>query len=116
MNQRIFPAVESPFLFSCRRIHRVEITVPASDEYDAVRVGGRGMDHVARFEFPFQIAGCRIERIKVAVAAAEENRAARDDRTGKKNVELVGNRLVLGLESVNSFRFEATLPFRGELP
>src|SRR4051794_20507863 len=116
MDQRIFAAVESPPLFSRRRIDRVEITVPASDKHDAVRVSRRGVDHVAGLEFPFQIARCRVEGIKVPVAAPEENRAVRYDRTGKKNIELVGDRLVLGLESVNSFRFEATLAFRGELP
>src|ERR1043165_1278886 len=116
MDQRIFPAVEPPFLFPARRIDRVEITVPASDKQDAVGIGRRGMDYVAGFEVPFQIARCRVERIQVAVAAAEEDCAVRYDRTRKKNVELIGNRLVLGLKAVNSFRFEAALPFRRKLP
>src|ERR1041384_2422529 len=112
MDQRIFPAVEPPFLFPARRIDRVEITVPASDKQDAVGIGRRGMDYVAGFEFPFQIARCRIERVKISVAAPEEDSAIRYDRTGKENVELIGNRLVLWLKSMNSFRFEAALPFR----
>src|SRR2546423_14901125 len=104
MDQRIFAAVEPPFLFSRRGVDRVEITVPASDEQRAVGVGRRGMNYVARLELPLQIPGCRIQRIKISVATAEVNGAVRYHRTGKKNVELIGNRLVPGLKSVDSFR------------
>src|SRR4051812_20716792 len=101
MDQRIFTAMEPPFLFSRRRIDRVEITVPASDEQHAVGVGRRGMNYVPRLEFPFQVSGHRVQRIKISIAAAEVNGAVRYHRTGKKNVELVGNRLVLRLKSVD---------------
>ena len=108
--------MESPLLFSCRGVDRIEIAVPASDEKDAVRIRGRCVNDVAGFEFPFQFAGRGVERVEVAVTTAEVDRTVRHDRTGKKNVVLIRNRLVLREKPVDSFRFEPTFAFGRELP
>src|SRR5205085_10784510 len=47
---------------------------------------------------------------------AEVDRALRHDRAREIDVELVRDRLVLWLKTVNPYRFEAAFPFRRELP
>src|SRR5205085_8130448 len=116
MDQRIFAAVKTPLLFSRRRVDRVEEAVPTSEIKSALRIRRRRVHDVAGFEFPFQFTGNGIERVQVSVAAPEKNRALRDHRTRQENVVLIGDRLGLRLEAVNTFRFEAALTARGEFP
>jgi hypothetical protein len=80
MDQRIFAAMETPFLFAGLRINGVKITVPTAHKHHAVYKCGRSVHDIVRFEFPAQIASRRIQRIEIAIAASKINRAVRHYR------------------------------------
>src|SRR4029453_12497341 len=108
--------MKTPFLFAGRRVHRVEIAVPASEKQNARRQRRRRVNDVTRFEFPTQIARPRVQSVKISVAATEINGAICDDRTRQKNVKWVGDRLVFWLPSMYTFRLKPALALCRELP
>src|SRR5690242_21266559 len=108
--------METPFLFPALCINGVEITVPTTDKNCVVRESRRGVDHIAGFELPVQFPTIGINTIDKSVAASEINRAISYHRTGQKNVERIGDGLILRLHTVQSFRLEPSLAARGEFP
>ena len=116
MDERIFAAVETPFLLTGLRINGVKIAVPTAHKDDAVYKCGRSVHDIAGFEFPAQIASRRVQRIEVAIAAPKINRAVRHYRARQKNIERISHRLVLRLQPIQPFRFKTPLATGGELP
>ena len=74
------------------------------------------MHDIAGPEFPAQLTRVSVQRIEISVAAAEVNCAVHHCGTGKKDVERIGKGLVFRLPTMQAFRFETALPFRGKFP
>src|SRR5689334_15105493 len=100
--------MKTPKLFSGGGVYCVEITVPAPCVDRAIGISRRGMDNVAGLEFPFQRAGPGVDRIDISVSASEVYRFLGYNRARQVNVILVGNCLILWLESVYAFGFKAS--------
>src|SRR6185369_16465510 len=52
--------VEAPYLGARSCIERIEVTVPASNEYDTVCVRRRGVNDVAGTKLPLEVAACDV--------------------------------------------------------
>src|SRR5579863_5999658 len=75
--------VEGPPLFTCLRIERIEVGVPAAEEHHPTGNGGRGLDTDlvvndrvgSCLEMPFVLAALGVQSIKVGVPATDVQNA-----------------------------------------
>jgi hypothetical protein len=116
VNQCVFTPVKAPSFLAGSRVDCVKIAVPAAEIQSAVRVTRGRMDDVAGFKFPSKFTGIGGQGVNVAITTPKKHRAVNHHRTGEENIELIGYRLILRLESVDAFGFEPPFTFGGKFP